>query len=256
MVSYSNSSYENEFFDLTGIYFNSTSQSSSNIDIDELDTRYLQKSGGTISNNLIVSGSVDIQTTLTIPNIGNVENAIEGKQPTINDGDLTIAKTNGLQGALENKQDDIDNTTDLTARSLTIDGGNLVVGTTNVISEIGTKQPTINDGDLTIAKTLNLQSSLDVKQDLITNFEINGNVVLNTSGNNFDTIVIRRANSISGIVDDYVIDLEELQVWVNNTNIMVDSQSILKSYVASWANKEVDIGFKVIKVHQIFIIMN
>ena len=43
MVSYSGSSYTNDFFDLSGVYFNSTSQSSSSIDIDELDTRYLQK---------------------------------------------------------------------------------------------------------------------------------------------------------------------------------------------------------------------
>ena len=129
MASYSNSSYSNSFYDLTGVYFDSTSHTSSNIDIDELDTRYLQKSGGTISNNLLVKGSVDIQTSLTIPNIGNVENAIEGKQPTINDGDLTIAKTNGLQTALD------------------------------------AKQATIGDGDLTIAKTSGLQTALDNKYD-------------------------------------------------------------------------------------------
>ena len=43
MASYTNSSYSNGFFDLTGVYFNSTSQTNSNINIDELDTRYLQK---------------------------------------------------------------------------------------------------------------------------------------------------------------------------------------------------------------------
>ena len=45
MVSYSGSSYTNEFFDLSGVYFNSTSQSSSSsaIDLDELDARYLLK---------------------------------------------------------------------------------------------------------------------------------------------------------------------------------------------------------------------
>ena len=81
MASYSNSTYSNSFYDLTGVYFNSTNQSSSSVDLDQLDARYLIKSsGGTISNNLIVSGSVDIQTSLTIPNIGNVENALDGKQ--------------------------------------------------------------------------------------------------------------------------------------------------------------------------------
>jgi hypothetical protein len=53
-----------------------------------------------ISNNLIVAGSVDIQTSLSIPNIGNVETALDGKQDLISDGDLSITKTDGLQTAL------------------------------------------------------------------------------------------------------------------------------------------------------------
>ena len=66
-------------------------------------------------------------------------------------------------------------------KSLTTSGnvdisGDLVVGTTNIISEIGTKQPTINNGDLSIVKTDGLQTALDDKQDKISNFEINGNV--------------------------------------------------------------------------------
>jgi len=43
MVSYSGLSYTNDFFYLSGVYFNSRSQSSSSIDIDDLNTRYLQK---------------------------------------------------------------------------------------------------------------------------------------------------------------------------------------------------------------------
>jgi hypothetical protein len=62
--------------------------------------RLLKSSGSTISNNLIVSGSVDIQTSLTIPNIGNVETALDGKQDVIGDGDLSITKIDGLQTAL------------------------------------------------------------------------------------------------------------------------------------------------------------
>ena len=73
MVSYSNTGYENDFFDVSDVYFNSTSQSSgSAVDLDELDARYLQKTGGTVSSNLIVSGSVDIKTALTLPIIGRV----------------------------------------------------------------------------------------------------------------------------------------------------------------------------------------
>jgi hypothetical protein len=97
MASYSNSTYSNSFYDLSGVYFNSTNESSSSVDLDKLDARYLIKSsGGTISNNLIVSGSVDIQTSLSIPNIGNVETALDGKQDLICDGDLSITKTDGL----------------------------------------------------------------------------------------------------------------------------------------------------------------
>jgi hypothetical protein len=44
------------FFDLTGICINSTSQTNSKINIDELDIRYLQKkTGGTISKNLLIN---------------------------------------------------------------------------------------------------------------------------------------------------------------------------------------------------------
>ena len=84
MVSYSSSSYTNEFFDLSGVYFISTSQSSSSaVDLDELDKRYLLKSGGDISSNLIINGSLDVKTNITLPEIGNVEDTIQGKQPTI-----------------------------------------------------------------------------------------------------------------------------------------------------------------------------
>ena len=106
MASYSNSTYSNSFYDLTGVYFNSTNQSSSSVDLDQLDGRYLIKSsGGTISNNLIVSGSVDIQTFLYIPNIGTVETALDEKQDVIGDGDLSITKTDGLQTALTELDD-------------------------------------------------------------------------------------------------------------------------------------------------------
>jgi len=157
MVSYSSSGYTNDFFDLSGIYFNSTSQGggSSSVDLDELDRRYLLKSGGDISNNLIINGSLDVKTSLTLPNIGNVEVAIEGKQPTINDGDLTIAKTDGLQTALDAKQDTI-NDDDLT-----------IANTLGLQTALNALQPTINDDDLTIANTLGLQTALDAKQDTI-----------------------------------------------------------------------------------------
>jgi len=127
MASYSNSTYSNSLYDLNGVYFNSTSQSSgstSSVDLDALDARYLIKSsGGTISNNLIVVGSVDVKTSLTLPTIGNVESTIQGKQATINDGDLTIDKTNGLSTTLTTLQT---NTTNNESNITTINKNNVI----------------------------------------------------------------------------------------------------------------------------------
>jgi hypothetical protein len=128
MASYNNSNHSYDFYNLSGIYLNSTSQTNSNINIDELDIRYLQKIGGTISNNLLINGSVDIQTSSTLPT-GNIETLVESKQDIIIDDDLSISKTSGLQTALN------------------------------------AKQATIIDGSLSIFKTLNLQSSLTNLQD-------------------------------------------------------------------------------------------
>jgi hypothetical protein len=53
---------------------------------------------------------------------------------------------------------------------------NLIIGSTNDITEINTKQDTIQDGDLQISKILNLQSSLDTLQ---TNIDLNSTNILN-----------------------------------------------------------------------------
>jgi len=207
MVSYSNTGYENDFFDVSDVYFNSTSQSSgSAVDLDELDARYLQKTGGTVSSNLIVSGSVDIKTALTLPIIGDVEDAIQGKQ-----NELTAGTNITVEG------DEV--SCDLTA------GTNIDI-TSGVISSVD------------LATT----DDLDTKQDTISNFEINGNVNLNTTGTNFDTIVVRRPSNTTGLTDDYLIDLNELQIWVNDTNILVQNTSSLVSSVVSWSNKDIDLG--------------
>tara|TARA_R110000803_G_scaffold76587_1_gene141287 strand:- start:407 stop:1084 length:678 start_codon:yes stop_codon:yes gene_type:complete len=66
-------------------------------------------------------------STLSIAKTTGLQTAIDGKQATITDGDLTIARTTGLQTALDGKQ------------------------------------ATITDGDLTIARTTGLQTALDAK---------------------------------------------------------------------------------------------
>ena len=61
--------------------------------------------------------------------------------------------------------------------------GDLIVDSVNVITEIGTKQDTIEDGDLTIAKTSGLQTAIDAKQTATTN-----TIILKVGDNLKDTI--------------------------------------------------------------------
>jgi len=157
---------------LSGVYFNSTSQSSSSaLHLDELDKRYLLKSGGDISNNLIINGSLDVKTNITLPDIGEVEDTIQGKQDTIQDNGLTIAKTAGLQDALDSK---IDDTGGSINGIVSITGG-LLVGTTNIITEIGTKQyeitsstdlscNSLNTNQLIVNESLNVDNVITYKK--------------------------------------------------------------------------------------------
>jgi len=60
---------------------------------------------------------------------------------------------------------------------------------------------------------------------------VKGTINLDTS-TYFDTIVIRRSDETSTI-----IHLNELQVWVNGSNILVENSAILTGYFALWADK-------------------
>jgi hypothetical protein len=91
----------NSFYDLNGIYFNPTSQSSPSVD---LDAKYLvKKSGGTISNNLVVIGDIKcdslvvdgevltgIASALTNETIRatNAENTIKNSIETYESGEI------------------------------------------------------------------------------------------------------------------------------------------------------------------------
>ena len=101
---------------------------------------------------------LDVSSSLILPTIGDVEDAIQGKQDTIQDGDLTIAKTDGLQTAFDNKYDDtggsISGSVDIT--------GNLIVGTSNMINEIGTKQNEITTSTDLSCNSLTTTGNIDV----------------------------------------------------------------------------------------------
>jgi len=163
--------------------------------------------------------------TLTLPTIGDVEDAIQGKQDTIQDNGLTITQTAGLQDALDSKFDDtcgsISGNVDIT--------GDLLVGTTNAITEKGTKQYEIDeDTDL----TLNSITS--------NNLTINNNLNVDTR-KYFDTIVLRRPTDITGEAGDFCIALRELQVWIDGSNLLQSSG--LESLFVNWVvDKEADLG--------------
>ena len=100
-----------------------------------------------------------------------------------------------------------------------------------VDSQVGTKQDSINDGDLTIANTAGLQSALDDKQDEITtdtdltlNSMTTDALIVNHSlsvdtRKYFDTIVLRRPTGLTGEAGDFYIALRELQVWIGGSNL-------------------------------------
>ena len=78
----------------------------------------------------------------------SVDNLLLAKQNIINDGDLTIAKTTGLQTQLNLLQSSV------------------LANTSGLL----TKQDNIADGDLTIAKTYGLQSALDLKRSIANSY--------------------------------------------------------------------------------------
>ena len=151
--------------------------STSSIDIAELDTRYLKLSGGTISNNLIVSNSLDVQTSLTLPTIGNVETEIQAKQDTLSSssnittgtmssgniivrsGSLltspTITATTTMNSPYYTMTSTPVNDDHATTKQYVDDA--FAVQTGLIFNLETNKQDVINDGDLTIAKTNNLQ---------------------------------------------------------------------------------------------------
>ena len=111
-----------------------------------------------------------------------------------------------------------------------------------VDTQVALKQNLITDGSLTIDKTSGLQDALNAKQATITtatdldcnsittgDLEVNGNITLDKT-TSFDTIVIRRFNE----ADTTIINLNELQVWVNGSNILFPNSASLTRYFALW----------------------
>ena len=188
-----------------------------------LSHSYTANETPTLTNELSSKSYVDSQVgtkqdtieddDLTIANTNGLQSALNDKQDTIEDGDLTIAKTDGLQTALDNKYDDTGGTI---SGSVTITS-DLVVGSTNIITELGTKQDEITtDTDLTLNSITT--SSLNTS----------GKVGFDTTNIQFNTLVLRRPTGNDKII------LNEIQVWVNDANIMVQPTNNLIGYFADW----------------------
>ena len=180
--------------------------------------RYLKTETNNLLNLKVDTTTFNTANQQRIQADANLEASILLKQDIINDGDLTIAKTNGLQAALNLKANSSDvytkaeadnllsnkldtsvfntqialkaNIADVYYKSVlyTKTEVDSLVSNTNLSNYytktesnnlLGAKQNIINDGDLTIAKTLNLQSSLNAKQDTINDGDL---TIAKTSG--------------------------------------------------------------------------
>ena len=133
-------------------------------------------------------------------------------------GNTTLVGTNILGDVTQ--QGDFTSTGDITGE--TINGTSFLVGTTNLLTEIGTKQPTIEDGDWTIAKTDGLQTALDNKYD-DTGGTIDGDV--NITGD----LVVDGVNVITeiGTKQDTITPSTDLSCKSLNTNQLVVDMNIL-----------------------------
>jgi len=89
-------------------------------------------------------------------------------------------------------------------------------------------------GEITLITT-----STDLSANSITthNLEVNGGVCIDIS-TYFDTVVIRRFDE----TNTTLINLNELQVWLNGSNILVENSTSLTGYLTNWANKQIDFG--------------
>jgi hypothetical protein len=161
-----------------------------------------------------ITGDVVLAGDLTAENfiVGstNVITEITALQSRL---DVEEPKTTALQGRLDTEEPKTSALQTLTATHTE----DLATNTANIL----TKQPLIT-------------TSTDLETNLIF---IEGN--LNFKKNYFDTIVIRRLTGItggSGFNNDNVINLNELQVWVNDTNIMINNG--LASFYVNFNDKD------------------
>jgi len=169
----------------------------------------------TTTGNVDISGDLVVGTTNIITEIGTKQATIEdgdltiaktdglatalsGKQPTIEDGDLTIAKTDGLATALNEKQATITSATDLTSNSLTT--GNItsskfrVVKVVDNLDDIFPTSETDNTQEIGTITTFGGTLKFD--------FDCNGSSIVNTT---FLTYTFSLMNASSVVIASTIV---------------------------------------------------
>jgi hypothetical protein len=194
-------------------------------------------------------------SSLSIARTIGLQDALNGKQATLIEGNNiiisnnTISSTGGItQADLDTKQsiltpfsnlsiNKVSTLTDITA------GGNLLFmdnsETKNVKTEFLASNTAINNKQ----DKINFLTDLTCATLACSNLNVTGAII----GSQFDKIVIRRPTSVSEFSSNYIIDLREIQVWVNNVNVLQKNGSFnvttLTSMFALWSSKTIDQGY-------------
>jgi hypothetical protein len=190
----------------------------------------------------LITSATDISMhDLVCNNITCASGTIDYSEMTINDGILTIAKTSGLQSALDAKE--------------TI---------ANVATGLATKQNVITDGSLTIARTSGLQTALDAKQDTLSsssniatgtitseglvtvnagltlpvtkNFNMNGNIICNSC-----TINPTELSYIDNVTSNIQTQIDSKQATLTNGSV---GDSLLASTFVKTSTDQTITGIK------------
>ena len=215
MASYNNSSYTNNFFDLNGIYFNSSTGITTGLaPIESSSSLYLLKTGGTISSNLLINGSLDVKTTLTLETIGNVATAINELQNSSSNSinSSSNLECNNLECNTLSVITDLEVGGSISANNAIINFVDIGSTLSSLQTQVNSKQDFINDKTLSISKIIDLQVELDKKRNKTDATSTFNEIICASITNNFKNIEDRdhfhytsTSNLLTITVNNYVV---------------------------------------------------
>jgi len=183
-------------------------------------------------SNLNISKQPNInEGDLSISDTSGLELALSSKQPNINTGDLSISDTSGLELSLSTKQPNIH------------EGDLLISDTSGLELALSSKQPNIHEGDLSISDTSGLELALSSKQSTINEGDLS---ISDTSGLELALSIIDTSfgevNSALSIIDSSFGEvnstLDTKQKSLNNTidvsinNLTLDNNLHVKGNIS------------------------